>query len=148
MPTFELVVHTSDKMLPHILQALEGHATLRSVMPVPNDPNEPKPPAPPAAPMPSVQLSLPTDPQVRSKRPYRYAGGRHNKGIRGIDLCIDVLTKAGCPLERGAFFKAFGEHGFAENSASPAISNCLSAGTIIQVKDGLYALPPPNGPAA
>lgn len=141
MPTFELVVHTSDKMLPTILQALEGHATLVRVVQVPSVEEmfpELKPAGPPP-PMPSVQLSLPTELKA-ARKTFRYSNGRHNKGIRGIDLCIKLLKEAGCPLAKKAFFTGFGAHGFAENSASPAISHCLSAGTIIEVSPGVYAL--------
>lgn len=146
MPTFELVVHTSDKMLPTILQALEGHATLVRVVQVPSveemfpelKPTGPPPPIKPIEAMPTVQLPLLSE---KAKRTRRHLGGfRRRDGLTTNGAVLKALNDG--PKDLQDVVKVVVECGFSENSAGPALSHTIRDGLVIQTGPRTYALAP------
>ena len=89
-------------------------------------------------------LMVKTEPYVETeqqqqpkKKEFRYAGGKRNKGISGVDLAIQSI-QAGVKTDRG-LMKAFVIKGFSENSSGPVISRLLQEGRIGRNSDGSYS---------
>jgi hypothetical protein len=119
--TLAVLLHVEQSRLATVLSALDGAATLVSVTPTTTAAAEASPP--PRAPV------------------ARYHNGTRDKGISGEDLVLKVLTECNGLASFTKFAEAFKSHGFAANSASPALSMACAANKVRALGGGQYALP-------
>jgi hypothetical protein len=104
-----------QKNLPTVLQVLEKAADL-------------------------VSLNVEKETIEQPVKSFHYAGGKHNKGITGRELVLQMLAKG--PTSVAEFVAEFKKYEFAPTSYSPVISTLLSAKKVVKLENGKYSLPP------
>lgn len=114
MNIYAILMHVGEKQLPTVLSALAGAATLVSI--TPTQPDEKKPRT-------------------------GYVNGKKNKGIRGNELALAVLSDNGGIATYQQIAARFEEQGFSCKSASPCLSNLVTAGKVRRLGKGKFALP-------
>ena len=117
MVDFDVTLRVSSARLATVLEALNGSATLVSVLPC-------------------------TEVTPKRARVFAYAGGKRNKGISGSELLLDTMRQAGGQriFKTSELTEAFTAKGFNKHSASPALSQARSAGLIESVSPGHWRL--------
>ena len=116
-PVYTVVLQVEEASLPTILGALAGSITLVSVT--------------------ATEEAAPK----RTVEDRHYVNFRRNKGIRGHDLVIKVLTEHSGICSGKDFSEAFKHHGFAITSWSPIISKLTTENKIRRLGNDSYALP-------
>jgi hypothetical protein len=114
--------HVESRKLPTVLEVVRGSATLVSVLPM------------------TEEVSAPREASEGSNG-QRYHGGKRDKGISGESLVLKVLEQYTGLATFSQFAQAFEEHGFAKNSASPALSIAVAAQKVRALGGGRYCLP-------
>src|ERR1700692_788924 len=114
MTTFEVILHVSSKVLPHLLSTVAPECKLVSVKPITGE---------------------------TTVREPRYANGKRNKGISGRDLTLKLLGAEKRAFSYRELAEAVQSHGFAANSVSPVLSNLVKEKKVKALGNGQYALP-------
>jgi hypothetical protein len=76
-----------------------------------------------------------------NKKPYEFANGEQNKGIKGEDLVLQVLSSAQRVFSTVEIKDEFQRHGFHRASATTPLSNLLRDEKIKRVALGRYCMP-------
>jgi hypothetical protein len=116
---YTVVLQTTAKNMPTILKTVNGVATLVSV----------------------TATIKETDGEPAKRRNGGYVGGRANKGIRGEDLVLEVLSAANRVVTYHEMTERFAARGFAGNSVSATLSRMVQDGRVRRVGSERYALP-------
>jgi hypothetical protein len=116
--TYDIHIRTTAGKLTPILQLLEGEADVE------------------------VKNVTVVEPEAKAKKPrFRYVGGKHNKGIAGLDLALQTFNEAnGGVVTAHKIGKVFAAHGFAANSASSVLTQMTRDGVIEKIAHGVYRL--------
>ena len=120
--TLAVLLHVEQSRLATVLAALDGAATLVSVTA-------------------TTPAAAEASPAPRERPNARYHDGVRNKGISGEELVLKVLAECNGLATFTKFAESFKSHGFAPNSASPALSTACAAGKVRALGGGKYALP-------
>ena len=117
MVDFDVTLRVSSARLATVLEALNGSATLVSVLPC-------------------------TEVTPKRARVFAYAGGKRNKGISGQQLVLQALQRANGKLTIGQLGKIFAAQGFSPNSQSPALAALKTRGLVESLEKGSWKLTP------
>ena len=117
--TYVLTLHVVESKIGAVISALSGEATVVSVVPTKESAEAPAP-----RPAPSGK--------------HRFVGGKHDKGITGKELIMQILDS-----ENRAFFMSeivtrFMAKGFADTSAYPVTYEAVKNGKARALGEGRY----------
>lgn len=120
MQRFDVMIRCTSQRLPIILQALDGAMELISVKAAVED----------------VDV-----PGLLRRKTHGYVNGKHDKGISGKALALELLNKtANGSMGLEKMSKAFQARGFALSSASPVLSALVKTGVCEKLGHGTYRL--------
>ena len=111
---YAVLLHVKENQVSTVLSALTGSSTLVSVAPTKEGADKP------------------------NGYTRNYAGGRRNKGITGYDLASQIFKDVKRVMTMSEVSQQFKSHGFAPNSASPALSRLVKEQKIRKLGGGKY----------